>query len=283
MDTNKNTNTSSSSSYGSIVCFLLTTLLYYLCLKPKKTWNNENPENITNLAIFFLLVLISQFMVNASVIANNCGGNISENIGSAFMFTFFPWTMLFGTMMLILLAYPGFKSAFADVIGYFYVASSANKVLTELLINKDVKDKLPADVTEAEKSKMMDAADTIIKICGNTSILINQMVPSNFNEYWNVLTPLMKPQFHDESSQETINMKNDLFELVVTRDNVGEAMWFIYTGFLITSIIQLKINTKGCNVSPQQMAKNYQDYLDKEEKTQATTELATSQEYVITN
>jgi hypothetical protein len=63
---------------------------------------------------------------------------------------------------------------------------------------------------------------------------------------------------------------------------VGEAMWFIYTGFLITSIVQLKMNTKGCVVSPQQMAKNYQDYLDNEEKTQSTTQLATSQEYVVT-
>jgi hypothetical protein len=275
--------TTSSSSYGSIICFILTTLIYYLCLKPKKTWDGDMSESITNLVIFFLLVLISQFIVNASVIANNCGGSISENIGSAFMFTFFPWTMLFGVMMIILLAYPGFKSAFSDVIGYFYVASSANKVLTELLINKDVKDTLPSDITDEDKTKMMNAADTIIKICGNTSILINQMVPLNFNEYWEVLKPLMKPQFQEESSEESMKMKNDLFELVVTRDNVGEAMWFIYTGFLITSFIQLKINTKGCYVSPEQMAKNYQDYLDNEEKTQANTELTTSQEYVITN
>ena len=277
------TTTSSSSSYGSILCFILTTVFYYLCLKPKKTWNGDMSENITNLVIFFLLVLISQFIVNASVIANKCGGSIAENISSAFMFTFFPWTMLFGVMMIILLAYPGFKSAFSDVIGYFYVASSANKLLTELLINKDVKDKLPSDITNEDKSKMMDAADTIIKICGNTSVLINQMVPTNFNEYWDVLKPLMKPHFQQDLNPESMKMKNDLFELVVTRDNVGEAMWFIYTGFLITSIIQLKINTKGCYVSPEQMAKNYQDYLDKEEKSQANTKLATNQEYVITN
>ena len=34
--------------------------------------------------------------------------------------------------------YPGFKSAFSDVIGYFYVSSSANKLLTDLLVNKDI-------------------------------------------------------------------------------------------------------------------------------------------------
>jgi len=273
-----------TNSYGNIVCFLLTTLFYYLALKPKKTFEAENSESFVYLGIYFLLILITQFIVNASIITTNCGGSIRENIGSAFMFTFFPWTLIFGAMVVILIMYPGFKSVFSDVIGYFYVASSANKVLTDLLVNKDVQDSLPANMDEKEKSKTMNAADTIIKICGNTSILINQIVPINFNEYWEELQPLMKPQFQKDSSDpETHKMKTELFELVVTRDNVGEAMWFIYTGFLITSLVQLKMNTKGCTVTPEQMAKNYQDYLDEQEKADAATKLSTSQEYVVTN
>ena len=272
------------NSYGNIFCFLLTTLFYYLALKPQKTMDAANSESFVNLGIYFLLILVSQFIINATIITSNCGGSVSENIGSAFMFTFFPWTLLFGAMMVILLMYPGFKSAFSDVIGYFYVSSSANKILTDLLVSKDVKESLPENMDEKEKTKIMDAADTIIKICGNTSILINQMVPINFNDFWNKLQPLMKPQFQNsDTDPATQKIKKDLFELVVTRDNVGEAMWFIYTGLLITSIVQLKMNTKGCVVSPQQMAKNYQDYLDQQEKTDAATKLSTSQEYVITN
>jgi len=272
------------NSYGNIFCFLLTTLFYYLFLKPKKTLTKVNSESFINLGIYFLLILVTQFTINTSIITSNCGGSVRENIGSAFMFTFFPWTLLFGAMIAILIMYPGFKSAFSDVIGYFYVAHSANKILTDLLINKDVKESLPENMDEKEKTKMMNAADTIIKICGNTSILINQIVPINFNEYWNELQPLMKPQFQNsDTDPATQKMKTDLFELVVTRDNVGEAMWFIYTGFLITSIVQLKMNTKGCVVSPQQMAKNYQDYLDEQEKADAAAKLSTSQEYVITN
>ena len=272
------------NSYGNIFCFLLTTLFYYLFLKPKKTLTKANSESFINLGIYFLLILVTQFTINTSIITSNCGGSVRENIGSAFMFTFFPWTLLFGAMMVILLMYPGFKSAFSDVIGYFYVSSSANKILTDLLVSKDVKESLPENMDEKEKTKIMDAADTIIKICGNTSILINQMVPINFNDFWNKLQPLMKPQFQNsDTDPATQKIKKDLFELVVTRDNVGEAMWFIYTGLLITSIVQLKMNTKGCVVSPQQMAKNYQDYLDQQEKTDAATKLSTSQEYVITN
>jgi hypothetical protein len=63
-------------------------------------------------------------------------------------------------------------------------------------------------------------------------------------------------------------MQNHLFELVVTRDNVGEAMWYIYTGLLLTSIVQLKITSRGCTSNPQTMEANYQKFLQQEEQTQ---------------
>ena len=72
-------------------------------------------------------------------------------------------------VILILIMYSRFKSVLSDGIGYFYVASSAN-------------------MDEKEKSKIMSAADTFFKICGNTSILmINKIVLINFNEYWKEL------------------------------------------------------------------------------------------------
>jgi hypothetical protein len=254
-------------------------------LKPKPTMEKPTTVSAANLAIYFLLVLLGQFGVNASTLVSKCGGSLSENMTAAFTLTFFPWLLLFGAVIAILQAYPGFKSAFADVIGYFYVSSAANIVLTELLVNKDVQDKLPANISDTEKDQMMEAADTIIKIAGNTSVLINQMVPSNFAEFWNVLQPLMKSEYQqkgDGMSETTEAKKKLLFDLVASRDNVGEAMWYIYTGFLIISVVQLQINTRGCTMNPKQMAKNYQNYLAEQEKTKAATELATSTEYTVT-
>jgi hypothetical protein len=280
-------------SYLNILTFLLTTLFYYLALKPSLSYsqitNADEYKKYTNnnflyLGIYFLLVLVVQFIVNASIITTTCGGNITENIGAAGTFTFFPWTLLFGVIIVILIVYPGFKSAFSDVIGYFYVAGAANKVLTELLIDKDIQDKIDADgtSTKEQKKNMQLAADAIIKICGNTSILINQIVPNNFAQYWDILKPLMKTEYQTPSPV-TDKKRTELFELVVTRDNVGEAMWFIYTGLLITSIVQLKLATRGCIVNSKQMTQNYQSYLDKEEQAQATQQQATSQVYTITN
>jgi hypothetical protein len=282
-----------AGSYLNIVTFLLTTLFYYMALKPRLTYQTLNNQkeftsftsnNYIYLAVYIFLVIIIQFIVNSSIISSTCGGSITENIGSAGLFTFLPWILIFGVLVLVLTIYPGFKSAFSDVIGYYYVSSSANKVLTDLLIDKNIQSKLDSDATMSADKKvaMQSAADAIIKICGNTSILINQIVPDNFNNYWNILKPLMKEQYQSDGPAAD-SMKSKLFELVVTRDDVGEAMWYMYTGILLTSLVQLKISTKGCASNPKTMEQNYQKFVEQEQQAKATQEQATGTTYTITN
>ena len=323
-----------ASSYLNIFTFLLTTLGYYMLIKPNLTYEIYSDtqgeytkymkRNYMFLAIYLFLVIIVQFIVNTSIITSTCGGSISENIGTAGFYTFLPWTLIFGVIIVVLSAFPGFKSAFSDVIGYFYVSSSANKLLTELLINPKLENAINSDVSsqdkpleileppkkssmmdfmdneetkepESDKTKEMaggasnltkkqlqDASDTIMKICGNTSILINQIVPSNFNEYWNILRNLMKDEYTSSSNVE-LAKKKELFDIVVTRDNVGEALWYIYTGILVCSMVQLKITTKGCANNPTTMENNYQKFLDQEKENQQAQQQATSQTYTITS
>ena len=281
-----------TNSYLNIVTFLLTTLFYYMVLKPSLPYDlyknkDEYTKYVSNsymyLAIYVLLVIIIQFMVNSSILSSNCGGNITENIGAAGVMTFLPWILIFGILVIILTVYPGFKSAFSDVVGYYYVSTTANKLLTELLVNKDIEKKIlnQEDMTPEKKEALESAADAIIKICGNTSILINQIVPNNFDQYWSILKPLMKEKYQIDSS-ETTKIQNDLFELVVTRDNVGEAVWYIYTGLLLTSIVQLKITSRGCISNPKTMEANYQKFLEQEEKKKKEKEKAETH-YTITN
>ena len=293
-----------ANSYLNIVTFLLTTLFYYLVLKPTLTLRQlvntdelqkYKTNNYIYLAVYVLLIIIVQFIVNASIVTTNCGGNISENMGAAGLLTFVPWTLIFGVVIAVIMVYPGFKSAFSDVIGYFYVSGAANNILTELLINPELEktlNKNPSSTNNSEplkeqfggatKQQLQDAADAIVKICGNTSILINQIVPSNFMDYWVTLKPLRKEKYQDDTNPETINIQNRLFELVVTRDNVGESMWYIYTGILITMIVQLKIATRGCKMNPITMKQNYDTYLANEKQHETQQKQSTSTVYAIT-
>jgi len=277
------------NSYLNIITFLLTTLLYYTLLKPSIPYQSYKDNTLYKnyvsntymyLAIYIFLVIFVQFIVNSYIISISCGGNIGENMGAAGVYTFLPWTLIFGVLVLVLKIYPGFKSAFSDVVGYYYVSNSATELLTELFINKDIDDKINSETNSSEKKQALkNAADMIIKICGNTSILINQIVPSNFEQYWNILRPLMKEQYQNDNP-ETIVKQNELFDLVVTRDNIGEAMWYIYTGLLLTSIVQLKLTTRGCVSNTKTMEANYQKFLEQEQKAKDKKELS-STDYTI--
>jgi len=281
-----------SSSFLNVITFLFTTIAYYVALKPTLTLDVMQDTNKYSgylqshymyLAVYIVLVILVQFVVNVSIISNMCGGSISENIGYAGLYTFVPWSLLFGAMILVLTVYPGFKSAFSDVVGYFWVSKSANDCLTELLFNQQIEKNIQGDTTAApqDKETMEKAADLILKLMGNISILINQMVPNNFMNYWNVLKPLMKPQYKSEDTT-SAEMKQKLFEIVVARDNVGEVMWYVYTGLFVCFLVQLKITSRGCVNSPQTMEKNYQQFLADEETAQQQKSLATSTTYTIT-
>jgi hypothetical protein len=257
--------------------------LSYDTLVDEKKYKEYSKNNYLYLGIYLVLVMLIQFGVNASIISTTCGGSISENIGAAGILTFIPWTLIFGVIIIVLMIYPGFKTAFSDVIGYFYISGSATKIITELLVNRDVEKKLTGTETKEEKEALEDAADTIVKICGNTSVLINQIVPDNFLNYWKILNPLMKPKYRDDNSEETKDIRKQLFELVVTRDNIGEALWYIYTGILLTSIVQLKITTRGCSSNTATMEKNYQAFLDKQAEEKAKQAETDSTVYTITS
>lgn len=305
------------NSYLNIFTFLLTTLFYYMILKPPldyktvsngELYKNYTTSNYVSLAVYLLLVMVVQFIVNSSIIAQKCGGSISENMGAAGIFTFIPWTLIFGVTIIILVIYPGFKSAFSDVIGYYWISNQANDLLVELLMQQNVEDSLakgttpaaaatPAAAHEAntvggkntsqkggdDKQAIREVADLILKLCGNTSILINQMTPRNFEPYWSLLTPLKKPKYQNDSAAETQTLKKQLFDLTVTRDNIGETLWYVYTGLLLTSIVQLKITTRGCASNPKTMEENYAKFQQQEAAIKAQNATTTGTTYTITN
>jgi hypothetical protein len=277
------------SSYLSLLIFILTTVLYYLVAKPKLTvdafndpsgdaYKSYNSKNNILLGCYFLLVVVTQILINSSVLVSTCGGSITQNFGAAFLLTVIPWFFIFGMVIISLMIFPGFKSAFSNVIGYFAVSGTANNTLTELLmdtnLSKTIDDSSAGN--EEEKKKLTSAAEAIIKLCGNMSILINQIVPSNFTEYWSMLTPLMKPEYQ---TTEPLDLKQKLLDAVVLRDNIGEAMWYVYTAILLISITQYNIMKRGCIGDLATMQASHDQYLAEEAATQEANEKAKSTVY----
>jgi hypothetical protein len=229
-----------------------------------------------SLAGYFALVIISQISLNVMAMYFKCGGDFIDSLTNATSLTILPWSLIFGVVIITIMIFPGFKSAFSDVIGYFYISSKANEVLNTLLVDKNIR---MDNLQPSEKDKMKDAADLVMKIYGNTSILINQIVPSNYIQMWDQMRILRKPEYQDDNNEKTKALKEQLFGLVVTRENVGEAMWYIYTGILIISLVKMNIETRGCSSNIDVMETKYKQFLSTEDDKNKQTKLGSKVVY----
>lgn len=301
------------NGYINLIVFILTTILYFYSIKPEVNYDTlETPQSPKGLAIYALIILLTQFGLNISAIIEKCGGSASQNIGVAALFTFLPWTLIFGIVLAVLIAFPGFKSAFSDVIGYFYISDKAHILFSEMLAIKGDVAKTIETLPTSEQPAASSTADVLIKLCGNMGILINQIVPSNFKDYWQLLQPLMKtdamlasqplyqnfivterekeqekakeediktiqsvtPQAGGQLKPSSDYYRDELLKLVVSRDNVGEFMWYLYTGILVISIVQYYILSRGCLSDASTMEKNYQKFLQNEDDIKAQQDAA---------
>ena len=267
----------------NILVFVIITVLYYAFLKPKFTLDLlKDPDSLADAArnqkymsgIYFLLVILFQFIMNANAMVNRCGGSVGSNMATAAWMTAWPWIFIFGVMMIMVVTFPGMKTAFSDVIGYFAISYSANTLLAELLKDSEVDASLSAaDVDDKTKQAYQSAAQAIIKLMGNVSVLVNQVVPSNFMKFWQTLTPLMKPKYSDyPDSGETIAKKEAFLNLVTFRDNVGEACWYLYTGIFLIMVINNNIVTHKCDTDPRLMNAKYDEYIEQKRKEKEALE-----------
>ena len=273
-------------SYLSILIFLIITIVYYmfpaigkipltLDMVEKNDLAGYYNANLPRLGLYFLAIVVSQFALNTLYLVNKCGGNASANMGIAAFYTFIPWVLMFGVVIAVLLMYPGLKTAFSDVVGYFAVAGKANDILGSLLVDTNIDNVInkSIDMSEDAKNSMKKSAEAILKLCGNKSILINQMSPDNFVSVWDIITPLMKNSGNIPDINEK---KNELFQLVILKDNIGEGMWYFYTAILLISIVYYNLASKGCVKTLDQLKAGHDAFLKQEEQNVAQQELNNS-------
>jgi len=389
------------NSVINFIIFLIFTFIYFSRIRSKATLKDysttEGIESYYNsinssLLLYFGITILAQLITNVIVIMNMCGGSFKDNLKYTTIITFFPWILIFGIVIIIVIAFPNFKNAFSDIVGYYSVSEKVNVVLTELLnhgknVEGDVQllvnENMVQDNTKDNEVKTLDklqheiqaeSTDLISEIFSNLSLLINKITPINFNEYWGTLRPLMKPEYASltpdqdkycyeienissyndyanktaSTSDKTIpsvdstvtqsnktasltvqiggvkqkyinahqckingggisgddgvggvgdsilkinndsefsiikkysSLKKKLLDLVIYRDNIGEAMWYIYTGLLLSTIVKYNINNRGCSKSINQIQSNLNTALTQQAQENA---LAQAQQRVYT-
>ena len=274
-------------SFQSLLFFIIITIIYFSFPsigKPKLMYSDLTKDGITpefytktirSLAFYLGVVVVSQLFLNIGYLMAKCGGSLDKNIGAAALFTFIPWILIFGVMLVVLIIFPGFKSAFSNVIGYYVVAGGANDIFGSILIGTDLNEQIEKTQNADEKMELTKAAEAIVKICGNKSILINQINPDNFINIWETLKPLMKP-----GSFENTEIQQQLLDLVILKENIGEAFWYVYTAILISSIVYYNLATRGCVKSVDQIKSEHDAYIQEQEAAIEQQKLNNSTTYV---
>ena len=286
----------------SLFLFIITTLLFVsstpiigkpeLKLQPGKDGIETLTESdlinyYTNcmykMGLFLLIVICTQLSLNISYLVNKCKGSAGKNVGAAIIYTLVPWLLIFGVMMALVSGFPGFKSVFSNVIGYFFVAKSANNLLSEILISTDINEAIQdPNITPEKKKELEYAAEAIMKICGNKSILINQMFPDNFISIWDKMKPLMKPGMYEAGlGTDKVPRKQQLLDLVIYRDNVGEVFWYVYTAILVSSIVYYNLETRGCVRDVNSIKAEYDEYTKEQDAKEEQEKLNNSTVYTI--
>ena len=271
-------------SFVSILLFMLVLTLYFML--PIGPWGYQPylladimandtiklteayKRKYVGLGLLVAVVAFVQFILNIWHLSEKCGtGFNNNNLTTAALFTFVPWIMIFGIMVAILTIFPGFKSAFSDVIGYYVVAWSANDILAKLL-NTNIKNHI-AEVGTEDRTKVTEAAEAIMKMSGNSGILINTMNPENFPDIWDKLKILMPKDLIDGKT----NYQQELFNLVLLKDNIGEMLWYLYTAILISSIVYYNLATRGCVKDVETIKKERDAYLKQQEEVDKQKQL----------
>jgi hypothetical protein len=92
-----------------------------------------------------------------------------------------------------------------------------------------------------------------------------------------MLLPLMKEQYQTGAS----DMKQQLLDVVVARDNIGEALWYVYTAILLISITQYNIMSKPCKKDLASMQQGQDEYIKTKKQIDSESKKANSKIYTL--
>ena len=220
---------SSSSPAAAMRWFTLITTIYF----PIKYYTRSQLV----LFVYLLLIFIGCYSINLSLSESQCG---SYQFSTAMVYTLFPWALIFGVMILMLRSFPSWLTPFSNTFGYFIAKSSG---LTSLM-------------KKIFKSPAGGAGDKIItqtlaNIYSDPSLLINEVSPDNFENFWNQMKPLLRPNVNASDKEALLNM-------VIFKYTVAEYIWYMLTGLLASSVSYNYVVNAQCGI-PDSELQAYQD------------------------
>jgi len=218
--------------------------------------------------IYITVILFSQFLLNINLTRDICG---EANTFIAFIYTFIPWTIIFGIIVLFLGVFPGWLAPFSNTFGYFLIRMyGLNKKFEEVVKGSPIPGDAALPVSpEAAKSK-----ELIQNILANKSILVNEIPDANTG-FDNFLISLNNMGLLKDKMSDKDSLTNDysnpatlaLQDLIRIKFLIAKIIWYLLTGLLTVSIAYNSIIQSECKNSIKYIEKTYSKNQKEVEKT----------------
>lgn len=226
----------------SLISLVLITIAYFV-LRSNMNISKLNATAQSSLPFIYLFIMILvQTGTNYNALNHLCG---SANMGRVIIATVIPWVFIFGILIILLQSFPGWKAPFSNTIGYLFISGSAAKLIPLIF-----KGKMTGDGA---------AAQALEFIYDDQSMLINEITPLNFDSFWakmessNLIQKPLNFQIINKNSATSLKKK----------DTIATAIWYLMTGFLVTSFSYHNMVSAKCERSTQVMNKGLQAHKER--------------------
>jgi len=222
----------SSTAYFILLTTVYFSIKYLMVDQWGKTKNKGWGIAIT--IMYLATMLLIQLSANLANAKEVCGG--TPQTLTAINYTIIPNFLLFGTLLLCLMFFPGWKAPFSNTIGWLIVSSPVFGIKT--LFNHML---------------LTDSNNKLLKmVIRDPSIMINEITPDNFFLFLNKMDG-KHSILNTDPNNHYKKYVPQLFNLVVIKDKIAEWLWFVLTGALVISNSHSYIMSIKCKRSPSEL------------------------------
>lgn len=230
---------------GSLAIFVPVTIIYFILkyyLIDSKMSDVGTLSSI--ITIGYLIVVVGyQIVVNISNTAELCNG--TPQVVPAIIYTILPNFLIFGTLILLLNVFPGWRAPFSNTIGFLVVNvfMGMNSTFNDLLETK-------------KGSKLLE------KICTDKSLIINEMTHANYDVFLSNLAKdnILKPKYA------TSEAYKGLWKYIAIKNNIADFIWYMLTGMLVIFTTSNALLDIKCSYTEKQSAANANKFEESQNK-----------------
>lgn len=233
--------TEKNNSSTTLTIFIILTVIYIITEYYIKYIHVNSGDTSYFFYAYLAIVIVVEYLINVSITRNICG---EYQILTALVSTILPWGLIFGTFIMLLSTMPGWLSPFSNTFGY----------IAAIMYGLDGTFKKIFKTSKTVESEQ-HLVDTVRHIYSDRSILINEVTPDNFEDFWTSMQATFNTGVYDNKE-----LKKELLAIIGLKDSVAKLIWYMLIGVLVTSMSYNYLIDSSCTMSSRMRKREMDNY-----------------------